>query len=524
MNTPDSQLEPAAGKCLTAAEIALVFVIFFIQGAWPVPEVNEPYYLGKAIGFWNPDWVRGDFFLDSADSHMVFYLSFGWLSLWLSPPALAWFGRLLTWGLLAWSWRRLSFALLPRRWFSVLSAAVFVCLADRCHMAGEWVIGGLEAKGFAFVLVLLGIEALVRNRWNRAWLLLGAASAFHVLVGGWAVVAAALAWLLLACCRSDQPENQQPSLLSMWPGILGGFVLSLSGLLPAAVLNFGADAKHLALANHVYVFERLGHHLSPMQIPTPLVIRFAWVVVLAALLFWIAPARAGLRRLEAFVVGTILLALGGFMIGLLSWHAPELAAALLRFYWFRLADVIVPLGVAMVGSVCAAEALRHRPAVGKLWLAIGLSVVVLHVGGYAVHRMYLTPPRAHRMADYPAWRDICLQISEEEIIPRGARFLTPRMSQTFKWYTQHPEVVNWKEIPQDAEAIVEWWRQMEDIHATGSDDPYLRWRGSLAQLGPERLKQLGEKYQADYVLTVNRPRLPLPVVCINRRYVVYRLR
>ena len=99
------------------------------------------------------------------------------------------------------------------------------------------------------------------------------------------------------------------------------------------------------------------------------------------------------------------------------------------------------------------------------------------------------------------------------------------MSQTCKWYTQHPEVVNWKEIPQDAEAIVEWWRQMEDIHATGSDDPYLRWRGSLAQLGPERLKQLGEKYQADYVVTLNRPLLPpLEIVCINRRYVVYRLR
>ena len=54
-------------------EIALIFAVFFLQSAWPVPDVNEPYYLGKAIHYWNPDWVRGDFFLDSADTHTVSY-------------------------------------------------------------------------------------------------------------------------------------------------------------------------------------------------------------------------------------------------------------------------------------------------------------------------------------------------------------------------------------------------------------------------------------------------------------------
>lgn len=173
----------------------MVFAVFFIQGAAPVPEVNEPYYLGKAIHFWNPDWVQGDFFLDTADTHTVFYLTFGWLALVLSPTAMAWTGRVLTWALLAWAWRRLSFALVPRPWMAVLTAALWVLLIERCHMAGEWVVGGVEAKGFAYVLVLLGLEALVRNRWNRMWLLFGAASAFHVLVGGWSVIAAGWAWL-----------------------------------------------------------------------------------------------------------------------------------------------------------------------------------------------------------------------------------------------------------------------------------------------------------------------------------------
>ena len=86
-----------------AWEVGLVFVVFFLQGASPVPEVNEPYYLGKAIHFWNPEWVPNDFFLNSADTHQVFYFTFGWLALWLPPLVLAWVGRLVTWGLLAWA-------------------------------------------------------------------------------------------------------------------------------------------------------------------------------------------------------------------------------------------------------------------------------------------------------------------------------------------------------------------------------------------------------------------------------------
>ena len=74
------------------AEIVLIFAVFFVEGAWPVPDVNEPYYLGKAIHFWNPDWLGGDFFMESADAHQVFDLGFGWLSLLLPPVPLAWTG------------------------------------------------------------------------------------------------------------------------------------------------------------------------------------------------------------------------------------------------------------------------------------------------------------------------------------------------------------------------------------------------------------------------------------------------
>ena len=132
--------------------------MFFVAAGWPPPEMNEPHYLGKARHFWQPDWIRGDFFLNSHDTHLVFYVTLGWLAKLMSLPAMAWCGRILTWGLLAWAWRRLSWALLPRPGWAVLSAAWFVLLSERFQMAGEWVVGGFEAKGLAYALVFFALR------------------------------------------------------------------------------------------------------------------------------------------------------------------------------------------------------------------------------------------------------------------------------------------------------------------------------------------------------------------------------
>ena len=199
-------------------ETLLIFAVFCLQGAWPVPEVNEPYYLGKAIHYWNPQWASSDWFLQTADTHAVFYFSVGWLALILKPTAFAWTVRLLTWALLAWSWQRLSRAVVPRAWASVLTATLFVFLLQHYNMAGEWVVGGAEAKGFSFVLVFLALEAMVEGYWNRMWLLLGLASAFHILVGGWAAVAAGAVWMLRKEMGRTQLWRCAPSEVPVRPG------------------------------------------------------------------------------------------------------------------------------------------------------------------------------------------------------------------------------------------------------------------------------------------------------------------
>jgi hypothetical protein len=552
-------------RAAVVAEIAMVFAVFFLQGAWPAPDVNEACYLGKTKHYWNPDWVQGDLFLDSADAHAVFYWLAGWPSLWLSLPVYAWAGRLATWWLLAWGWQRLSFAVVPRPWLAVLSAGLFVCLQERCQMAGEWVIGGFEAKGLAYALVFFGLAAMVRNRSSAALALWGAASSLHVLVGGWTVVAAGWAWLGLWLLRpvartgssavppSDgrQPHSagrqplesgttngRPPALRKLLPGLLAGALLAAPGLWFAIRLTQSAGPELVERANWIYVFERLPHHLVPQRFKGEFVLSHLLLLASGIGLYaahgrlvrntggrrWLAHRRR-VRRLAAVVSGAVAIAVLGAVLAWATADRLELYASLMRYYWFRLSDALLPLGAALLSISLVHVALRWRPAVGQVLLGIALGVAGFHLLGYALLRPFPVLPRGDRenkVRDYASWVQACRWAAEHT--PEDALFLTPRNQQTFKWHAGRPEIVTWKDVPQDASGIVAWWERMNDLHRTGpGEDPPDAWRKSLSLLPASRLRELAARYRAQYLLTESEPRLPFEILYLNDTYAIYRL-
>ena len=502
---------------LAIAEVALIFLLFFVLAGCLPPDVNEAHYLSKAKHYWNPAWCAGDLFLESADAHGLFYWTFGWLTLWWPLSAVAWTGRGITWLLLAWSWRRLSVAILPRPLWALLTAATFAMLLRLGHLAGEWVIGGVEAKGLAFVLLFLGLESLVQNRWSKAVILLGAASAFHVLVGGWSIVALALAW------NFSRPDR--PALRTLWPALVVGFLLSLAGLWPAVALSRDVDAETLREANGIYVHERLAHHLlfhrilgqnltfdfsylgaSPLTLPiTHLYFVRHLLLLVAGLALWrFTGSDPGARRLYLFVGGAIVIAAVGIVIDQATFHLPDLAATMLRYYWFRLSDVMIPLGVTFLAAQSLIQLETRRPAAASWCLIVLIVAVVANASDLFLRRRgdprppavaqsdQTTSSRVEQMRRFDDWLRVCDWVRQhtrqDEIV------LTPRHQQTFKWYAQRGEVVSWKDVPQDAAGVVEWNRRMNEIFP-----PAVAGYG-LAHHGGDELLRLSRKYHFRYVI------------------------
>lgn len=500
--------------------------MFALHAGWPIPDVNESHYLVKAKHFWNPDWIPRDFFLEPpsgapwwAEGHILFYALTGWLTLWAPLYSYAVIGRVLTWLIMAIAWRQLSIALVPRSWLAPLTAALFVCFNEHFQMAGEWVVGGFEAKGLSYALMVFALAAMVRGRWRLACFLTGIATALHVLVGGWAGVALMGVWLSDAESRPSAREFLFGLLLIALPALLG--------IVPALALDRGATPEMIEQSRMIYVLHRLPHHLIPGLFPLDATTRFALLFCVWVLTAWQIDSPT-LRRLRSFVLLAVTICAAGIALSFALWHVPNWEARLMRYYWFRLADFALPVGAAFSLVAVVLDASSARAPVESRRRSAGLAVLVLiaaiYVGWHGFKVVTTRAPRSDassKVVDAAAWREAAEWARENT--PSDVRFLTPRTAQTFKWHAERSEVVSWKDLPQDARGILEWWSRLNEIHVP---DEYStnRWLyKSLSEQPAERLAALGRKYEAQYVITEALPELPFERVFTNGVYSIYRL-
>ncbi len=512
-------------KTIAIAEIALVFVVFFLHGAWPTPDVNETGCITKMVHYANPEAFAHDFFCNTGDVYIVFYWTFGWLTkLGLALDTVAWIGRLVTWLLLAIAWRTLSASVLPRPWLSVVAAQLFAMLTEQTHMAGEWIVGGFEAKGIAWALVLGSLAALVHGRWRTAWILVGIAASFHVVLGAWSAVCLAIVWL--ASSRS------RPPLGSIAPAIIGGLFLALPGIYFACRMDASADWQTVLEANRIQVFERLPHHMLPTAFATGYVSRQLLLWAIFFLLCAHAPPSDGDRRLRKFVRATMAISLIGIVFAWLgsldSETARDIAAFVLRFYLFRMSDILVPCGVALVGLQYLLALTTECKRFARTMFILLAILCGFDLWNQVRHQSWLPqslgPPssRADKFVNFADWRDVCRWAAENT--SPGTRFITPRNAATFKWYAGRDEVGTWKDMPQDAANVAEWRRRMQTLFAANPPTAAKAWRTTLAEAGAEDIQKLAHEYGADYVIVEVVPDVPLPAlepVYKNKSFAIY---
>ena len=488
-------------------EVLLLVGLFYLFSPSQPPGTNEPHYLCKAKSFWDPTFCPNDVFLQSADAHYLFYFTLGWLTSFLSLPVAAIAGRVICWTAIAIGWRMLSFSIVERPFYSLLSAGLAIVLIQHCHFAGEWLIGGVEAKCIAYAFVFAGISFIVKRNWFPVWILFGIAAAFHVIVGGWAVIAGLFA-LTFSFGNRGRWLTQLISLFI-------GFAISLIGLVPALMLTVGQDSEIVKQANEIYTFDRIAHHLVFSHICETQPERFDFFV--AAFVFWLVAAllffdQKKLTRLNAFVLGTVAIAICGIVIDYQTASAQnfELAASLLRYYWFRMADVFVPVGIALSMTVVVRVLFQKAYDVGAVVMSILVSLIVANAIWIAYSQAMdrrcqadqLTLVSANGFPEinekiYKDWIDVCCWIRASTEL--DSRFITPRNQSTFKWYAHRSEIVAWKDVPQDAVGMVNWRKRFEHVFKFDS------FQYGLATFNAEeRLINLGRAYDAGYVVVERR--------------------
>lgn len=514
-------------------EVLALLMLFFFYAGVPAPGVNEAHYLVKAKNFWDPTFCSQDLFAASGKAHTTFYWTFGWLTKLFSLETTAWIGRLVGWIIIAVGLSRCCRALSLPRLSSIPVAVLWLVGIQYGNLAGEWVVGGIESKVPAYGLVLLGIAELIRRQWSRVWIWFGAAAAFHVLTGGWAVIAGFISYALTETRRAENVARAP----FFSRGLFVGGALSLLGLVPALWLTMGASPEDSVHAARIYSFVRIRHHLLPSDFPAWWFIRHGVLIVALIATMVFANRDRFCSRLIWFGVGAALIAFAGLGIGTLADKSPDLAAKLLRYYWFRLTDAVVPLVLAFFVASMLFQPGTLKWKTSRLASAslLALAVVFFVLAASESLRLGIPPSTSYRMFGFRPdaaaaeqqqthadWVSVCQWINVAT--PENELLLTPRHQQSFKWYSHRSEVVNWKDVPQDAQSLIEWERRFYEIF------PQHLGRARVT-INYRLLRKYREKYGVRFMVVDNRitgPRLPLVKLYptagqVNESYSVYQL-
>lgn len=552
-----------AGMLSSVLEWLVCLVIIFLCVGSPPPGINESHYIPKAKSVWDPSFASGnDLFLQSHDSHFLASLFAGQLAKHFEFVEVAWIGRCVSWLLLCVAWSQLGRALHIPTVVRPLVLLFWILLVRYGHWAGEWFVGGFEAKAIAYPLALFSLAMVIENRWSIAWLWTGAAIAFHPVVGGWIAITIMPIWIV------------QPNLLQrigqQWIGILVGLSIAAIGVWPA-LAGFGSpDRDGDISAARIHVYFRLAHHMCPRFFDTE-----RWLAAGFTLAMFGVVAYRWLRantELKSQLVGSwlqrfkqltndsvgriVAIALGSLAISLIGWLIDTIgfasghnttAAKLLRFYWFRWSDVAVPMSIAVMagwfltrwsfkpelfqlndashastGKTLRDATLKDVTKQGSFRLS--LAIVLLSGLGYLhwknedhdlispADRWLLEKPGPFPVKEdtdyhsdplpqrYRDWLAACAWIRENT--PTDSLWLTPKHQQSFKWYAQRAEVVSWKDVPQDNQSIIEWYRRIEESEDPGvlSCAPPRKSDGSIRGWTTDELINLAKKYKFNWIL------------------------
>lgn len=515
-----------------------VFALFFVYAGELVPGVNEPHYWTKSLHFWDPSFGAGDLFLESGNAHWLFYATFGALTQCFWLPLAVWVARFLLWSLLAfgWTWMIRSLFASPSGnatsidRLSTRETVAFPLVATLCgagwlagmhwgHWAGEWVVGGAEAKVAAYACIFGALGCFFRQQTWMAWILLGLASAMHIVTGVW----------VMGCCAvvsyalSESGPGRVPRWISVHAKPLGlALILACIGALPALAMDWGVSSETVGKAAQIQVYGRLGHHLAPSLFAEYRWQSFGILLAIGCCVHGFAlrqPFRCwpfGVRWLVAnawLALGIAFVGAGiDFGVGAID---RTLAAKVLKYYWFRWNDVAWPLGVAVPVAAMAYGVLRWDSG-RRLEARVDRSVQawiaaawLVGVGGLLIGSRFLDNSQAWipfgdkarflsklddedtQRRQYRDWLAVCEWISQNTD-PAGV-WLTPRNQQSFKWHTHRAELASTKDMPQNSGAIVEWAARLDDAYPLNEEKIQIPWT-------TEQLWELQSKYGFRYVL------------------------
>ncbi len=502
---------------------------------------NEVDVLPLAKQFADPDWIPNDWYLNLETNYRyLFQVIFGWLIVHLGFLPTSLIGRLICYTLVAW-----GIVLLGQKLGLSLSYLLLATIAVTYQgylqgaIAGEWFVGGLEAKAVAYGLILLAIPLMLQRNYVLMTLLLGLATSFHVLVGGWALITT-LGWFCL------RPRKRLLKLGKQGWLLLIIYLIASAGAIPGSLQQLLSSPPSGEISPaFIYVFLRLPHHLNPFAWHPLLWLRLIIYLVILTLCLVSLKKNADVKgwqtedqarfELAEFTLISLIPFVAGVAIAFVDHQGTWL-----QYYPFRFGDMMLPLTTSLLFACYLETKFSLQKSKLRLWLLACLSCMLFVQVAFFTQQATTSLSFANAVPTFPSEQqdvDSQWKLMSDWIRDHTAQdaiiISHPWKLANFTWMTERATIVKLKLFPQTKDGIMEYYERLNDLSGGAVakiyfGDEKLDQRKTVkaisegfSNLNTAQVQELMTKYQSNYFLTDDSHHLDLPIVHTQAAYILY---
>ena len=262
-------------------------------------------------------------------SNFLFNWTLGFLMSNYNPFKIIILGRVLSYILISYSFIYLSRTLKLTFLTTILTYIIFIYFfKDGIGDAGEWMVGGLESKVFAYSFAIFSLSSFLRKKNSVGFLFAGLALSTHLLIGIYNLLCLTPLLVLISYRKKIDFIN----VLKGVPYLFITGIIGFSEIVNSFFLNTSQITQDKGW--DIYTRIRVPHHLIPNFS------KETWFIIITATIIHILYAKNknnSTKYIALYSLSSIII----IIIGFLTYTFFELHY--MRFYFFRFSDVMLPL-------------------------------------------------------------------------------------------------------------------------------------------------------------------------------------
>lgn len=193
--------------------------------------------------------------------------------------------------------------------------------------AGEWIVGGLEAKVFAYALSIFSLSSFLKDNYKRGFLFAGLSLSVHLLVGVYNL----LCLIPLLFSNLKKKKNEPLNLLQGICYFIITGIIGIAEIINSLFLNTSQIIQNKGW--DIYVNIRVPHHVIPdFSIET-------WSILITFTIFNLLFLKSK-HYTKKFIALYSLSSIVIIIIGFIVYYSFE--SHYMRYYFFRFSDVMLP--------------------------------------------------------------------------------------------------------------------------------------------------------------------------------------